>query len=213
MGRALGALLAAAAMLSAAGCSDSSAPPPEGARRKPRPRGDRAPRPARPRAPAPRPGDDTIGRLTGAATAPARPAKGPWADAKVGQFVTYRGPRGVKITHKVVKVAPERVVVETTTVVGQVSNTAKGEFPRVVAAGDGPRGAPEDARWTRETLRIGGKELPCRVAAWRRPAAGGTRVHKVWLCERVPGHLVRSERIEPDASEPTVTMELIDFGG
>jgi len=132
---------------------------------------------------------------------------GPWAGAQPGQFVTYRGAGGVCLTHKVVAVDADGVTVETSTSAG---GARRNRHPVRVRAGDGA--VPATAQWDGEELQIDGVRLRCRVATWVTRYGSRQAVRRLWLCDRVPGKLVRSER--GDGRGPmAMVLELVRFGG
>jgi len=137
---------------------------------------------------------------------------GPWADARVGQYATYRGAEGATLTRKVIKADDETVKLEVVTSVGQMKQVAQVVYPRRVPEGQDGQGVPRGASWSRERLTVAGRELNCRVASWYEGRGSHRRLCKIWLCDAVPGRLVRSARGR-GPQDLSVTLELVAFGG
>jgi len=174
--------------------------------------------PAAPPPPAyPSVGDDAaggdftaaLGKLAPAYGGDAERVDGPWAGARCGQFVTYRGAGGIRLTHKVVAVDAETVTVETSTSLGEAR---RNRHPLRVRAGEAVGGVPATAQWESRELVIDGKRLPCRAATWVARYGSRQSIRRVWLCDQVPGRLVRSERDDGNGGV-TVVLELVEFGG
>ena len=209
----IGAAAACAAML-LAGCSKgprkASAGPVGGDK------SDSATRPLAPSAPPrvvyPETGDNSAAETAvflaglGDRNAGAEMVAGPWAGATPGQYVTYRGAGGLRLTHKVVEVDADSVTVETSMPSGASRRVT---HPLRIQAGHSQ--APATARWENGDIEVGGRTLPCRVATWITRHGSKQSLHKIWLSDRVPGRLVRSER--GDGSGPMkVVLELVRFG-
>ena len=143
---------------------------------------------------------------------PPKLVDGPWAKARVGQYATYRGAEGATLTRKVIKADAESVTLEVVTSLGQMKQTAQVVYPRRVPEGQEGRDVPAGATWSQEKLTVAGKELTCRVASWYQGKGARRRLYKVWLCDAVPGRLVRSAWGK-DPKHLSVTLELVAFGG
>ena len=135
----------------------------------------------------------------------------PWASAAVGDYVVYGGQGRPRITQKVVRVTPTAVALEVSVEAGAEAARHELELPRRLAPEQSPTAVPSTARWSEQTARVGDRELRCRVATWYRNRAGRTEGLRLWLCEQVPGHIVRSERLDRDGAA-TPTQEVVDFG-
>jgi len=207
-------LLAAAVILAGAGCSKRRPAPAKAAARP-------AARPEAPSAPVVSPAPavaegrsqpDPLLSLVAASAAP-KPdlVDSAWADAKVGQYATYRGGGEATITYEVTAVADAAVTVRVTCVAGETKTSREMSFPRKVPAGQGLLSVPRSAEWTEQTLTVAGKAVPCRVATWHTMVGRRSVLTKMWLSDRVPGQLVRTARRRGDAPAE-VTMDLTDFG-
>ena len=138
---------------------------------------------------------------------------GPWVGASVGQWTRYRtgGPSPMLLTRKVAAIDADTVTLEVTVGDGEEMVSTQ-QAPLRVPAGTGAGSIPPTAGWQRETVRVAGRSLPCRVATWGRIRRGVSSTYKVWLSDAVPGRLVRSGQIGRNA-QFQLTMELVDFGG
>ena len=201
-------VLSVLVLVGAAGCDREATQPKRASADDPSARKAR-PNEARPARRDPAPIDNVIRELPDLSV-PARLVKGPWADAAVGQSVRFRGPGGLRLVHKVVKVDEDTVTITTTTRVDGLDASLETKHPRRVPEG-GAREVPPDARWGEQTLRLAGRDLACRVASWVKTRRNkGAVTYRVWFCDDVPGRIVRTAREDADGKE-TVTLELTDL--
>lgn len=154
---------------------------------------------------------EILRRLQAVAPRQVEPVKGPWADARVGQYAVYRGRGGVTMTRRVVKLDEDSVTLEIATTRGDKTFTQRQRMPRQVGPGQGLDSVPGTADWTEETLTVAGREMPCRVVTWRKMVRNRTMTCKVWLSDRVAGRLVRSGRLDKDG-ELSIILDLVEFG-
>lgn len=208
----------AAAMLTA-GCSrrQSQADEPPRANEAAEPAGDAArPAPQPVRHPAPhRPDGRTsklLKRLEGRRPAPPkRSVKGPWVDAKVGSFATYRSAGGLTATKTVVQVTATAVTLDVSTTLSGKRTSRRLALPRMVPDGQWAHSIPPDAHWSRQNVQIGSRQVACRVATWQKSAGPETRQICIHLSDEVPGQMVRSAQVDAEGNAK-VSWELIDFG-
>lgn len=138
-------------------------------------------------------------------------APGPWFDAKVGEWVKFRGSGGVTMTRKVVKVGEKMATLKVLTTVAGREVSAEIAVPRMVPQGQAAHGVPGGAIWTAETVRVGERRIRCRVATWHKTLDGRLRRVRLHLSDEVPGQMVRSSDVGDDGSVKVV-WELVDFG-
>ncbi|HUU22336.1 MAG TPA: hypothetical protein VM389_07340 [Phycisphaerae bacterium] len=134
---------------------------------------------------------------------------GPWSHARPGQFVTYAGAGGIRLTHKVLAVEDDGVTVETSASIG---GTRLDRHPLRVPADEADSAVPATATWDSREFPIDARRLPCRVATWVSRHGSRQSIQRVWLCDQVPGRLVRSERGDGQGAM-TVMLELVGLGG
>ena len=208
----------AAAMLPA-GCSrrKSQADEPPRANEAAEPAGDTArPAPWPVRHPAPRRPDGRTSKLLKRLEGrrpdpPKRPVKGPWADAMVCSFATYRGAGGLTVTKTVVQVTPKAVTLDVSTTLSGKRTSRRVTLPRMEPDGQRAHSIPPDAQWSGQEVRIGSRQVTCRVATWQKTAGPKTRQICIHLSDEVPGQMVRSARVDAEGNAK-VSWELIDFG-
>ncbi len=146
-----------------------------------------------------------------------------WSGWRVGTSVTVRtelvAKGGVqqttKVTHTLKKVSPELAVVEVTAV-GESGGVATPvppysmDIPAKLPKPDvTPKGTKPKSKQTsgRETLTVAGKKLSCE---WFEIVLDGGTTMKTWMCNDVPGQLVKSVMSHPGGSS---TSLLLDWKG
>jgi hypothetical protein len=154
---------------------------------------------------------EIVRRLQAVGPGRVEPVKGPWADARAGQYAVYRGRGGITMTRRVVAVDADSVTLEIATTRGDKTFTQRQRMPRRVGPGQGLDSIPGTADWAEETLTVAGREINCRVVTWRKMVRDRTRTCKVWLSDRVAGRLVRSGRVDKDG-QLDIILDLVEFG-
>jgi hypothetical protein len=86
----------------------------------------------------------------------------------------------------------------------------KMEMPlKAEGTGKAPEG-PKPKEGTEE-LKLAGKTLKCKWTEMETEAGGVKNVTKTWMCEDVPGHLVKSHSKSAGQMPSETTMELVEF--
>jgi hypothetical protein len=139
-----------------------------------------------------------------------------WSAWKVGAWAKYKtvtDTSGVKIeietTTKLVEIAPEKAVVESTsksTVAGRERTNAprKQEIKRM----DPKMGAID--KEGDEAVESGGKSYKCHWILTSTDSGGDKVTMKLWFAKEVPGGVVQSEVVSEGAL--TIKTQLMEFG-
>ncbi len=101
--------------------------------------------------------------------------KGPWAPARVGQWVQFRTAGGQVFTSRVVSTDENTVTLSVSAsgdTIGEVTAAIETVMPKVVSRSQQAHGVPVGAAWTTETVRIGQREVFWRVASWHKSPGG-----------------------------------------
>jgi hypothetical protein len=136
------------------------------------------------------------------------------ADGKVQTTVTQ--------TQTLKKVSPDKVVVEVSSATEAGGETFKTDpvstdIPAKIPTFDAPKGTPKEIPKDaakdapnykrtegKETLTVKDKKLNCE---WTRIEAEGGVVSTMWVCDDVPGRLVKSVSTYPGGSSTTLLVE------
>lgn len=146
-----------------------------------------------------------------ATTAPEQ--KSSWYSATVGDTLVYKMQNNMQQTWKVTKVDDKIVTVEMSTVLnGNPVGTSNMTQPRMVPAPKGPVAlAPgnEMKELADEVVKVSGQDLTCKVRQVMIKVGDRVITSKSWMCDKVPGGIVKSESDALGAN--AVTIELTEF--
>lgn len=147
-----------------------------------------------------------------------------WSKFKAGTWVTYKQTTDVagnksqtESTTKLLEVTAEKCVLETSVkmeVAGQkIEQPAmKRDVPAKFEKGNPvPQGEVKDAPKPKEgteNVTVSGNELKCRTVELEYDANGMKGVNKSWVCEDVPGMMVKNEN---KSAQMNMVMELVAF--
>lgn len=155
-----------------------------------------------------------------------------WSKYKKGTSITLRTTSvaggfasEMTMTTTLVEVGVDKLVVEGSTsskVMGMEFKTPpiKREVPKTLSIPKGvkvpdmpsptakPEGVYEDGT---ETLKIAGVELKTKWYKYRSDTDGLKTAATMWVCEDVPGGLVKMESTTSGAAESSTKMELVEF--
>ena len=143
-----------------------------------------------------------------------------WASFNVGSTATYRqvtetdGLRTEEeVTHKLVKVTPDLVLIETvrTELSGKERKELSPERREISAKAEAPRDKEGVTKEGKEVLEIAGQKLTCTWSKVTLAGEGSKEVKKRWMAPEVPGHLVKKEHKHEGPKATTVSMMLLDY--
>lgn len=159
---------------------------------------------------------------TSAVAAKAEPAKSAapkhmWGSFKKGssaKLKTVSDTAGTKsemtMTHTLVDLTADEAVVETEMAMTGFTNKSTNKFPLKAPEGgkavDGPK--PKTGS---EEIEVAGKKLKCTWTEIETEASGIKTVAKSWMCEDVPGHLVKSVSKSTGVATMASTTELVEY--
>jgi len=156
-------------------------------------------------------GGDLVRRMEGETPIEVPAVPGPWAQARVGQWVKFRGASGISLTRKVVKVDADTVTLAVSTPIAGKEITQETVVGKLVTTGQRAHAIPAGAKWSAATVRIGDRDVNCRVATWQKSVGGEVRGLRMYLSSEVPGEMVRSAEVDPQG-KMKIVWELVDFG-
>ncbi len=141
--------------------------------------------------------------------------KGPWADAKVGDYVKLKSSAGPIMTMKVVQVDDLQVSIEMTT---EIPDQPDFKVPPqkmvqqrfLLKRGEEDPAAPGNSKKIgEESITIAGRKLDCEIYEVKTAMRGKTLITRTYICKDVPGWTVR---IDNDSSgEMQTVTEVIEF--
>jgi hypothetical protein len=159
---------------------------------------------------------------TSAVAAKTEPAKSSapkhlWGSFKKGssaKLKTVTDTAGTKsemtMTHVLVDLTADEAVVETEMAMTGFTNKSTNKFPLKAPEGgkavDGPK--PKTGS---EEIEVAGKKLKCTWTEIETENAGIKTTAKSWMCEDVPGHLVKSVSKSSGAATMSSTTELVEY--
>ncbi len=124
------------------------------------------------------------------------------------------------MTNKLLEVTPEKAVVESSAVMEMMGQTMQGpsmkrEVPAKIDQNQLPKtptGETADPKTskTEETVTAAGKEYKCKVTETVHENNGTKAIAKAWMCDEVPGGLVKSEIKTTGQMESTTNMMLVE---
>jgi hypothetical protein len=114
------------------------------------------------------------------------------------------------MTHTLVDLTADEAVVETEMAMTGFTNKSTNKFPLKAPEGgkavDGPK--PKTGS---EEIEVAGKKLKCTWTEIETETAGIKTTAKSWMCEDVPGHLVKSVSKSTGAATMSSTTELVEY--
>lgn len=142
----------------------------------------------------------------------------PWGSFKKGSFAKLKSvseTAGTKsemtMTTTLVDLSAEEATVETEMAMTGFSNKTSAKHPLKAPEGgkavDGPK--PKTGS---EEIEVAGRKLKCSWTEVETEASGMKTQSKSWMCEDVPGHLVKMVSKSTGAAASATTMELVEFG-
>jgi hypothetical protein len=163
-----------------------------------------------------------VANETSGAPAKAEPAapsapKHPWGSFKKGSVARLKtvtdtaGTRSeMTMTHTLVDLTADEAVVETEMAMTGFTNKSTNKYPlkapEAGKAADGPR--PKTGS---EEIEVAGKRLKCTWTEIETETSGIRTVARSWMCEDVPGHLVKSVSKSTGATTMSSTTELVEY--
>lgn len=152
-----------------------------------------------------------------AETAKSSAPKHMWGSFKKGssaKLKTVTDTAGTKsemtMTHTLVDLTADEAVVETEMAMTGFTNKSTNKFPLKAPEGgkavDGPK--PKTGS---EEIEVAGKKLKCTWTEIETENAGIKTTAKSWMCEDVPGHLVKSVSKSTGAATMSSTTELVEY--
>ena len=140
-----------------------------------------------------------------------------WGSFKKGSFAklkTVSDTAGTKsemtMTHTLVDLTADEAVVETEMAMTGFSNKSTNKFPLKAPEGgkavDGPK--PKTGS---EEIEVAGRKLKCTWTEIETETSGIKTTAKSWMCEDVPGHLVKSVSKSTGAATMSSTTELVEY--
>jgi hypothetical protein len=149
-------------------------------------------------------------------------AKHSWGSFKVGSMSKLKSVSEMEVagnkmktemtmTYTLKSVTVEEAVVDVETVIPNVppQKTEQKHLlkaPQTKASGDAPQ-----VKTGTEEIEVAGKKLKCTTSEVDTDANGMKTTMKTWMCDEVPGHLVKSVSKMSGASSGTTTTELLEF--
>ena len=149
-----------------------------------------------------------------------------WARFKPGAMVKHATKslaNGQEITstttNKLIEITPEKLVVELSSSMemsGQkmdsppMKRDVPAEMDKAIVARTDPAQNP-DMKEEKETVTVAGKKFDCKVVIYTSEANGMKSVSKSWLCNDVPGGLVKTEVKTTGSVESSTEMTLVEF--
>ncbi len=122
-------------------------------------------------------------------------------------------------TSKLIEITPEKLVIEMTNsmeMMGQkmdsppVKRDVSAEMDKAIVARTDPAQNP-DIKEEKETVTVADKKFDCKVVVYTSEANGMKSVSKSWLCNDVPGGIVKTQVKTTGAVESSTDMTLIEF--
>jgi len=140
-----------------------------------------------------------------------------WGSFKKGssaKLKTVTDTGGVKsemsMTHTLVDLTADEAVVETEMAMTGFTNKSTNKFPLKAPEGGKAADGPKPKTGSEE-IELAGKKLKCTWTEIETEAAGMKTVSKSWMCEDVPGHLVKSVSKSSGAATSSSTTELVEY--
>lgn len=139
--------------------------------------------------------------------------KSPWAGAKVGDMAKYKGMGGATTVYEVVANNDKETTLKVTMTMGETAMEPT-EIKVPVSASGAATGAGEAPKAEMkevgaETVKVGDKELKCKVMESKTTMGDKTVTTKTWLSDEVPGKMVKTE--SDMMGNMQVVQELVDF--
>ena len=159
---------------------------------------------------------------TSAVAAKAEPSKSSapkhmWGSFKKGSFAklkTVSDTAGTKsemtMTHTLVDLTADEAVVETEMAMTGFTNKSTNKFPLKAPEGGKAADGPKPKTGSEE-IEVAGKKLKCTWTEIETENSGIKTVAKSWMCEDVPGHLVKSVSKSTGAATMSSTTELVEY--
>ena len=169
-----------------------------------------------------RPAESGGAASTSAVAAKAEPGKSSaprhmWGSFKKGSSVklkTVSDTAGTKsemtMTHTLVDLTADEAVVETEMAMTGFTNKSTNKFPLKAPEGGKAVDGPKPKTGTEE-IEVAGKKLKCTWTEIETEASGIKTVAKSWMCEDIPGHLVKSVSKSTGAATMSSTTELVEY--
>jgi hypothetical protein len=140
-----------------------------------------------------------------------------WASFKKGSFAklkTVSDTAGTKsemtMTHTLVDLTADEAVVETEMAMTGFTNKSTNKFPLKAPEGGKAADGPKPKTGSEE-IEVAGKKLKCTWTEIETETSGMKTVAKSWMCEDVPGHLVKSVSKSTGAATMSSTTELVEY--
>ena len=140
-----------------------------------------------------------------------------WGSFKKGSFAklkTVSDTAGTKsemtMTHTLVDLTADEAVVETEMAMTGFTNKSTNKFPLKAPEGGKAADGPKPKTGSEE-IEVAGKRLKCTWTEIETETGGIKTVAKSWMCEDVPGHLVKSVSKSTGAATMSSTTELVEY--
>ena len=145
-------------------------------------------------------------------------AKHPWGSFGKGSMAKLKSvteAAGTKsestMTYTLTDLTADEAVVEMEMAMTGFTNKTPMKFPLKAPAGDGKAVEGPKPKTGTEELELAGKKLKCTWTEMDTDANGMKTNSKTWMCDEVPGNMVKMVSKSTGAATSTTTMELVEF--
>ena len=114
------------------------------------------------------------------------------------------------MTHTLVDLTADEAVVETEMAMTGFTNKSTNKYPLKAPEGGKAADGPKPKTGSEE-IEVAGKKLKCAWTEIETETSGINTTAKSWMCEDVPGHLVRSISKSTGAATMLSTTGLVEF--